>query len=182
MKDQRQEAGDNAQQYLANRDINIFYVQVHLTDAQVREIVDQRVTEAVAGEIANEVTQEVVQLGGSLLEIEARALVHRAYFVPQSPWHYFMKVVNLSPNREIEITHIWFDTNPRVDILNPDRALPTRLRPYETFETWVPVASLPDVPNMEQLGRVLLSGGQIVKSQLNKDVPPVGYVAGPGSR
>jgi hypothetical protein len=40
----------------------------------------------------------------------------------------------------------------------------------ETFETWVPAAALADVPNMEQLGRVLLSSGQIVKSQLNEDV------------
>jgi len=61
------------------------------------------------------------------------------------------------------------------------RPLPARLRPDETFETWVPVEAVPDVPRVEWLGRVRLSNGKIVKSRLNKDVPPVGYVAGPGN-
>ena len=61
-------------------------------------------------------------------------------------------------------------------------SLPARLRLDETFETWVPVAEVPDVPNVERLGRVLLSSGKIVKSQRNNTVPPVGNVAGPGSR
>jgi hypothetical protein len=109
-------------------------------------------------------------------------LVHRAIFLPESPEHYFVKVVNLSPSREIEITHIWFDTDPQVYIDNPARPLHARLRPDETFETWVPVAAVPDVPNVERLGRVRLSSGNTVKSQLNNDVPPVGSVAGPGSQ
>jgi hypothetical protein len=87
-----------------------------------------------------------------------------------------------SPSREIEITHTWFDTNPPVHIDNRARPLPARLRLDETFETWVPVAEVPDVPNVERLGRVLLSSGKIVKSQRNNTVPPVGNVAGPGSR
>jgi AAA ATPase domain len=84
-------------------------------------------------------------------------------------------------SREIEITYLWFETNPPVHILNPDRPLPTRLRLDETFETWVPVAALPNVPNVERLGRVSLSNGKVVKSRLNSAVPPVGNVAGPGS-
>jgi hypothetical protein len=113
-----------------------------------------------------------------------RVLVHRAFFLPgpPPPWYYFVKVTNLSPRREIEITHIWFDTNPRVDILNPVRPLSARLRLDETFETWVPVTEVPDVAHVERLVRVRLSSGKIVKSRLNKDVPPVGYVAGPGSQ
>ena len=136
--------------------------------------INQGVPEARKGEVVNE-AQEVVLP-------EARALVHRASFLqPRSPECYFVKVVNLLQDRDIEVTHVWFDTDPPVYIFNDARPLPTRLHPNVTFETWVPVAALPDVPNMEQLGRVLLSSGQIVKSQLNKDVPPVGYVAGPGS-
>jgi len=172
--DQQQEAGDNAQQFLANRDINIA-INLHVTQAQATEIVHQGLTPALAREIANQLTQEVVRG-------EARALVHRGIFLPESPDYFFVKVVNLSQSHDIEITHLWFDTDPPVHILNDARPLPTRLRPNETFETWVPVAALPDVPNMEQLGRVLLSSGQIVKSLLNDDVPRVGTVAGPGSR
>jgi hypothetical protein len=110
-----------------------------------------------------------------------RVLVHRAFFLPESPEHYFVKVVNLS-SREIEITHIWFDTNPQLPIVNRARPLPARLRPDETFETWVPVAEVPNVPSVERLGCVLLSSGKIVTSRLNERVPPVGHLGGPGSR
>lgn len=113
------------------------------------------------------------------------ALVHRAYFQPPSTdrrEHFFMKVTNLSPGREIELTHTWFATEPRVDLLNPARPLPARLKHDETYETWIPVEAVPDVPRVERLGRVRLSNTDVVRSRLNKDVPPVGYVGGGGSR
>jgi hypothetical protein len=89
-----------------------------------------------------------------------RVLVHRGIFLPAPPEYNFMKVVNLSPSREIEITHVWFDTNPPVHIDNRARPLPVRLRLDETFETWVPVAAVPDAPNVERLGGVLLSAAR----------------------
>ena len=110
-----------------------------------------------------------------------RVLLHRGIFLPEPPEYYFMKVVNLSPSREIEITHIWFDSNPPVHIDN-HAPLPARLRLDETFETWVPVAAVPEVSNVERLGRVLLSSGKVVKARRNTTVLPVGNVAGPGSR
>jgi hypothetical protein len=88
-----------------------------------------------------------------------------------------MKVTNLSREREIAITHIWFDTKPQKHIL--DTRLPARLRPDGEFETWVPVVDVPDVPNVERLGRVRLSNGNVVESRLNETVPPVGNVARP---
>lgn len=111
-----------------------------------------------------------------------RVKVHRAFFQPEPPppWYYFVKVVNRSLSREIEITHIWFDTNPQVDIINLDRPLPARLRPDQTFETWKLVSEVPDVAHVERLVRVQLSSGKIVKSRLNKKVRPSGHVAGPG--
>ncbi len=113
-----------------------------------------------------------------------RVRVHEAYFVrlgPESPWHYFINVVNLSPRREIEITHIWFDTDPQVPVLK-GLYPPPRLRPNATFETDVPVAAVPDVPkNVKRLGRVRLSSGKIVKSKPGKP-PSVGYTGGSGSR
>jgi hypothetical protein len=117
-----------------------------------------------------------------------RALVHRGFFMPEPPAFqvpyagecYFMKVTNLSQSRTIQVTHIWFDTSPPKHIL--DKRLPAALGPDETFETWMPVAEVPDVPNVEQLGRVRLSSGKTVESQLNKTVPPAGRMAGPGSK
>jgi cobalamin biosynthesis protein CbiG len=110
-----------------------------------------------------------------------RVLVHRGVFLPTSAEHYFIKATNLSRQRELEITHVWCETEPPVHVLNPNRPLPARLRLDETFETWIGVAAIPDVPNVERLVRVALSNGKVVKSRLNKHVPPVGGVAGPGS-
>lgn len=110
-----------------------------------------------------------------------RVLVHQGVFPPDSAVHLFIKVTNLSQRREVEITHIWLATQPPVYVLNPDRALPARLRLDETFETWIPAADLPDAIGVERLGRVLLSNGKVVKSRWNKRVPPVGNVAGSGS-
>jgi hypothetical protein len=110
-----------------------------------------------------------------------RVLVHRAMFLPASDEHFFIKVTN----REVEITHIWFATEPQVHIINSARPLPARLRLDETFETWIPAAEVPDVPDapdVERLGRVQLSNGKVIKSRLNKKVPPVGNIAGPGNR
>jgi len=44
--------------------------------------------------------------------------------MPEPPEYYLMKVVNLSSRREIEITHIWFDTNQPVHIDNRARPAP----------------------------------------------------------
>lgn len=111
-----------------------------------------------------------------------RVLVHRAVFLPSSPEHFFVKVTNLSPAREIEVTHVWFQTEPPVHVFNHDRPLPARLRLDETYETWCPVVSVPEIANVERLGRVRLSNGKVVKARLHKGVPPAGYVAGRGSQ
>ena len=99
----------------------------------------------------------------------------------QGRQQFLIKVTNLSPQREVEITHLWFETNPPTQILNPVRPLPARLRLDETFETWIPVADVPTVDDLERMVRVQLSNGKVVKSRLNKGVPPTGYIAGPGS-
>ena len=51
-----------------------------------------------------------------------RVMVHRAFFqVPDAPECFFIKVTNLSSSREIEVTHLWFATEPRVEVLNQER-------------------------------------------------------------
>ncbi len=111
-----------------------------------------------------------------------RVMVHRAFFThghndPRQ--QFFIWVTNLSPKREVVITHIWFETNPRKDVLNPERPLPKRLPLDERWETWKPVADVPAEDDLERKVRVQLSSGKVVKSRLNKDVPPMGHVAGP---
>ena len=109
-------------------------------------------------------------------------MVHRAFFThgyDDKRQQFFIWVTNLSSKREVEITHIWFQTNPRKDVLNPERPLPKRLQLDERWETWIPVADVPTEDDLERKVRVQLSNGKVVKSRLNKDVPPTGHVAGP---
>lgn len=110
-------------------------------------------------------------------------MVHRAFFqMPGAPGCFFIKVTNLSSSREIEVAHIWFATEPRVDVLNQERPLPARLRLDETFETWIPVSAVPAVRHVGSNVRVRLSNDKVIKSKLDKHIPPLGYVAGPGGR
>ncbi len=111
-----------------------------------------------------------------------QVMVHRGVFLGHgSPIYYFVKATNLSDSRDVEITHVWFATNPPVHLLIPERPLPSRLRPDETWEGWIDV-SLLSHPNAERLCRVQLSTGTVVKSRLNSKVPQVGFVAGGGNR
>ena len=119
-----------------------------------------------------------------------KVLVHEAVFLGQDPAtgailgsepHYFMKVTNISEGRDIEITHVWYEGNPQVSLLGHIRPLPARLRPDETWEDWVRVADVAHIPEVAQAGRVRLSNTKVVKSRPNKDVPPVGRIAGSGS-
>ena len=111
------------------------------------------------------------------------ALVHLGFFVGQAPpYFYFMKVTNLSQSRDIEITHVWFAASPPVHLLMPERPLPARLRPDEAWEGWVNAEALAHTAEVERSGRVRLANGKTLRSRRNKDVPPIGYIAGQGTR
>ena len=93
----------------------------------------------------------------------------------------FINVTNLSPRREVEVTHVWVETDPPTQVLNPDRPLPARLRLDESWETWIELSRLPgDLQEVERQARVRLSNGTVLKSRLSRDVPPAGYVPGAG--
>jgi hypothetical protein len=107
-------------------------------------------------------------------------LVHHAYFTITRRACYFLNVTNLSRDREVEITHVWFALDPQIHALIPDRPLPKRLKPDETWETWVEADRLPSDlgEKIFTLGRVRLSNGREVKSRKNKRVPSQGTVPG----
>jgi hypothetical protein len=107
-------------------------------------------------------------------------LVHQAYFAATGKACYFLNVTNLSADRELEITHVWFDLEPQVHAVVHDRPLPKRLKPEETWETWVEAERLPtDLgKKLFTLGRARLSSGGIVKSSKNRNVPSQGAVPG----
>ena len=114
------------------------------------------------------------------LKQSVRVLCHRAFFLPNGPECYFINVTNLSPQRDAELTHVWIERGNKIHVLNPSRPLPQRLRPEETWETWIEVGRLP-IPVREdafKLARVRLSNGRIIKSKKNENVPTAGYVPG----
>ena len=92
---------------------------------------------------------------------------------------YFVNVTNLSHEREVVVTHVWFETTPPVHVANPERPLPKRLGLDEPWETWAPVADVPGEPeDVFRLARVQLSTDDVLKSRPRENVPPYGAVPG----
>jgi hypothetical protein len=90
--------------------------------------------------------------------------------------NYYVNVTNASHDRDITVTHIWFDTTPPVHVA--DSALPKRLRYSEPWETAIPISKVPAEPDKALwLARCRLSpDGKVVKSRPAENVPPIGRV------
>jgi uncharacterized protein YjbI with pentapeptide repeats len=108
-----------------------------------------------------------------------RLTVHRAFFSTTGVECLFVNATNLY-HTDLEITHVWFRTSPEVHAIRRDRPLPQRLKPQESWETWVPVSELPpaalDAPY--GLARARLSTGEVISSAFNDGVPQRGTVPG----
>jgi hypothetical protein len=107
--------------------------------------------------------------------------VHRAFFVRGGPECYFVTLTNLSPRRPLEVTHIWYeDEVHHIPIRQPARPLPVRLDVDQIWETWIALDGLP-VEHREAAEtrfRARLSSGEIVSSEPDANVPPIGVVPG----
>jgi hypothetical protein len=114
------------------------------------------------------------------LRQSVRVLCHRAFLLTNGPECYFINVTNLSPQRDAEVTHVWVACGNDIHVLNPSRPLPRRLRPEESWETWIEVNKVP--PDVREavfdLVRVRLSNGRVIKSKKNENVPSAGFVPG----
>jgi hypothetical protein len=136
------------------------------------------------GNVAAEVTSALRGWASSVPEDErrkTRVTVHVASFDSRPLVQAcFVNITNLSEDRDIVITHVWFEATPRVFALRNDRPLPVRLKPDETWETWIGVRSLPSEiqENPYEMARVRLSSGQVIGSVRNVDVPERGFVPG----
>jgi hypothetical protein len=106
--------------------------------------------------------------------------VHHAYFAGTGRACYFLNLTNRSNQRDIEVTHVWFAVEPEVHAHPSDRPLPKRLKPDETWETWVEADRIPSLvgERIFTLGRARLSTGRILRSQKNEHVPTQGMVPG----
>jgi hypothetical protein len=108
------------------------------------------------------------------------AFVHRAHLAASDQECFFINLTNRSSTRDLEVTHVWFQTDHQIQGLQPERPLPVRLKPDQSWETWIPVASLPQafLPDAQTLARARLSSGAVVTSKPNINVPDSGSVAG----
>jgi serine/threonine-protein kinase len=110
-----------------------------------------------------------------------RLAVHLAAFVGRARFALFINATNLSQSLELEITHIWIEGNPKIHVMNGERPLPKRLKPQETWETWIDIWQLPgDVLNdrLHISVRARLSTGEVISAVLNDDVPEQGFIPG----
>lgn len=106
--------------------------------------------------------------------------VHLAVFDTSQDPCFFVNVTNLSRDREIEITHVWFDCGSQVPVIREERPLPKRLKPDEAWETWLHRSEIPGdrLGDAGELARVRLSTGAIIKSKPSASVPARGHVPG----
>ena len=76
---------------------------------------------------------------GQIINNEVRVLevrVHRAFFSGQPRECHFINLSNLSPNRVLEVTHVWYeDESEHIPIIQASRPLPVRLELDQSWET-----------------------------------------------
>ncbi|MEO8059554.1 MAG: toll/interleukin-1 receptor domain-containing protein [Burkholderiales bacterium] len=133
------------------------------------------------GNIAAEVAAELARLtevATTQLSVPIACVrTHIAYFEnkPDRP-ALFINVINRSLEFDVEVTHIWIESDPKVHALA--RLLPQRLRPSESWETWVYLSDTAAPHDLYRMARVRLSTGEVFGSTQNTEVPYVGYVPG----
>jgi hypothetical protein len=148
-------------------------------EAEARQRVEkERLETRTVDEVGSE--QNRVSEDRKMPEGKLRLTVHSAYFAATGTQCFFVNATNISLQWDLEITHVWFATNPEVYVTNPDRPLPRRLKPQESWETWVRTTAIPRAA-LEQtytLARARLSTGEIIESIENIGVPKYGTVPG----
>jgi serine/threonine protein kinase len=141
---------------------------------------DARRRLAAAGQMADMI--RAAGLGTRGPEPPVRLAVHIAAFFASTRVALFINATNLSPTLEREVTHIWVEAEPRIHVMNDKRPLPKRLKPQETWETWIALQELPPQLLLEDRlhthVRARLSTGEIISADINESVPEEGFIPG----
>ena len=109
-----------------------------------------------------------------------RVTVHFGHLAGSETPLAFVNVANRSFGREVELGAIWFELNSQVAVLNPQRPLPRVLVPGQSWEAWIAISEVGGVPRHKlfRAARARLSGGKVIGSKRNTNVPPAGDVPG----
>lgn len=101
-------------------------------------------------------------------ERRVRLVIHRG------PWHadgrnpgrdcYFITAMNLASDEAVEITAVWFESDPRRFVERRQRRLPVTLKPGDSWETWLEVEKLPECirESASEFARVRLATGTVL--------------------
>lgn len=78
------------------------------------------------------------------------------------------------------MTHVWFDGERQIAVLQSDRPLPKRLKLDETWETRIECFSIPEQARETAytMFRARLSTGEVFSSEKNVSVPQMGFSPG----
>lgn len=107
-----------------------------------------------------------------------KVLVHEGFIIGDTQPYYFVKIINLSREKEPVITHIWArDVDKEIDLINPQRPLPYKLGKSAVWETWFSNDLIRDTNKIFTNVNVEISDGKIYKSHKNLRVRPVGFIA-----
>jgi hypothetical protein len=109
-----------------------------------------------------------------------RVTSHQARFQRSPRMFYFVNIANKT-RYPLEITHVWYeDPTCHIQIEPLSRSLPVRLKARQPWCTWLPVDAIPErwQDNSYDRFRVRLSTGEVIGSQKEETVPPVGPVPG----
>lgn len=137
---------------------------------------------------------DLIHIGNSVLQVHVaaaaaaapavatlRLTVHVAQFARTGTPCCFVNMTNVTAG-PLEVTHVWIEATPPVFPTVPDRPLPKRLEPMESWETWIPLTQLPPHltggDGLYTGARARLSTGDVVHSVRNESVPPFGSVPG----
>jgi hypothetical protein len=105
---------------------------------------------------------------------DARLRVHSAFSADGTPV-YCLNIQNVSPQRDVTVTHVWIASEPEVPARPPDAPIKSGAQ----WETCIPVRDLPPgTEKVERLARARLGNDTELKSVPRKNVPTQGCVPG----
>jgi hypothetical protein len=101
--------------------------------------------------------------------------VHHGYLGDGKP-AYFINVQNESPQRSVQVTHVWLESKPPVPVLT--KPLPRTISPNTEWETFILEKDAPanSLTTIVDLTRVRLSGEHVLRAEMRADTPPAGHI------
>ena len=110
--------------------------------------------------------------------VQVHLRVHTAMLQTTPPVAcHFLNLWNASPERRVQVTHVWIEPSGGGHVSVQTRPLPATVEPQHQWETYVPVSAVPPGTDVEHSARVKLASGDVIESvPRGDDVPPAGAI------